>query len=115
MSKSYRYTPEMSAEILRRIRVSVAAAAYECLDFQTMTDADFDRTAAAIDLAIDTNRPDLDAWFRAHFSPHTGQWVHHHPERGLLIERAKWLTGRRDTLPPCSPLKRLGRPPWLGF
>ena len=35
-------------------------------------------------LKIDTNRPDLDLFFRENFTPDTGNWVTMHPEKEKL-------------------------------
>lgn len=71
-------------ETRRRIRLSVAAWAYEIHDDPVMSDADFDALSRQVDLSISTARPDLDEWFRAAFDPNTGVWVHGHPEAGRL-------------------------------
>lgn len=67
-------------ETRARIQIAVAAYAYELVDRPLIDDATFDEAAKAIDLSIDTSRPDLDHWFRENFQPHTGQWIHNHPE-----------------------------------
>ena len=67
-------------ETKRRVRVAVAAYAYEVEAAPIMSDAEFDELAAAIDLTIDTTRPAMDKWFRENFEPHTGQWVLRHPD-----------------------------------
>lgn len=85
------YNPIVDAETRRRIRLSVAAYAYEYLSSPIMTDAEFDELARAIDLSIDTRRPDLDAWFRKNFQSHTGMWIRNHPEKNILESLAKLL------------------------
>lgn len=67
-------------EIRRRIRVSVAAYAYELRDDPVMDDAEFDRLCREIDPDLVTGNPALDRFFMVHFEPDTGQWVHKHPE-----------------------------------
>lgn len=62
----------------RRIKITVAAFAYEILNQPIMTDEEYDTLAKRIDLAIDTGR--LDDWFRQNFEPYTGQWIYRHPE-----------------------------------
>lgn len=64
----------------RRILVSVAAYAYEIQNEPLISDHAFDHYAEQIDVSIDTGRPDLDAFFRAEFSPMTGMWIRNHPE-----------------------------------
>ena len=67
-------------ERYRRIKVSILAYAYEILNKPVAFDHEFDDLCQKIDLSIDTDRPDLDKWFREEFSPHTGMWIHKHPE-----------------------------------
>ena len=68
------------AETRNRIRLTLAAWAYEVHAVSLMSDDEFDRLALSIDVRKSTARPDLDEWFREHFSPHTGMWVLNHPE-----------------------------------
>lgn len=63
----------------RRIVLSVAAYAYECCAESIMSDHDYDMMSLRVDLAMDTGRPDLDAFFRAEFNPSSGQWIRAHP------------------------------------
>jgi len=65
-----------------RIRLSLAALAYETDRPLTMTDAEFDALALQSDPSVRTGR--LDDWWVKEFSPHTGQWVHTHPELDKL-------------------------------
>ena len=67
-------------EIRRRIRIAVAAFAYEIMDDPVMDDAEFDRIAREIDPDQPTGNALLDKFFMIHFEPDTGQWVHKHPE-----------------------------------
>lgn len=76
----FNYTPETSKEIWRRSMVALAAYTYEIGEVEIMSDETFDRLCSEIDLSITTNRPDLDKWFKKHFSPNTGQWIHKHPD-----------------------------------
>lgn len=87
----FKYTPEISDEIRRRIRLSIAAYVYECFGEEIMSDSEFDNLALKVDLSIDTNRPDLDVWFRKEFSPYTGQWIHNHPDKARIIEISKTI------------------------
>jgi hypothetical protein len=61
-----------------RIRLCVAAYAYEVLGAPVMSDAAFDALALTSDPSITTGR--FDEWWRAEFQPHTGQWIHTHPD-----------------------------------
>lgn len=71
-------------ETRNRIRLAVAAWAYEVHADPIMPDDMFDRIALSIDVRKPTARPDLDEWFRENFNPHTGMWVLNHPERDKL-------------------------------
>ena len=63
-----------------RIRLSLAAYAYEFLNIQIMTDAEFDCLAQTINREIDTGHVVLDKFFREEYSAMTGMWIHKHPE-----------------------------------
>ena len=78
------YSDRINTETKNRIKLAVAAYAYEVLNDSILTDAEFDALAKAIDLSVNTRRPDLDKWFRANFSPSTGMWVLNHPDRRRL-------------------------------
>lgn len=85
----------VNPEIRNRIRVAVAAYAYEIENDPIMSDADFDKLAASIDPDIETGNSDLDHFFWTFFSPDTGMWVHDHPEiEGL---RRIYLAHFKDT------------------
>ena len=81
-------TPQwgLPVEIERRnrIRLSVAAFAYEFENDSIMNDGDFDALAETIDVNMDTGNALMDTFFREQFSPHTGQWIHDHPELDKL-------------------------------
>lgn len=67
-----------------RIRLALAAYAYEFEGDSIMSDAEFDRLSLEVDTSIPTGNRKLDNFFRKHFDPSTGQWVHMHPEKGKL-------------------------------
>lgn len=71
---------QIEVERRNRIRLSVAAFAYEIVGESIMTDAEFDRLALSIRPQITTGRINLDAFFLGRFSPNTGMWIHQHPE-----------------------------------
>jgi len=83
------YNILVDLETRKRIKISVAAYAYELLSTPIMSDEEFDALAYSIDLKINTRRPDLDAWFRRNFEPHTGMWIYGHPEKSKLLIIAK--------------------------
>lgn len=68
----------------RRIRLSVAAWAYEVHDVSIMPDAVFDKMCLDVDVKVSTGHRKLDQFFRKEFDPSTGVWVHKHPEKGKL-------------------------------
>lgn len=70
----------MVQEVRKRIRVALAAYAYEVMAQPIMSDSEYDALAASVDLSVMTNRPDMDVWFILNFQPHTGQWIWKHPE-----------------------------------
>lgn len=63
-----------------RIRLAVAAYAYEMQDDLLMSDAEFDSLALKINPDIDTGHEVLDKFFKTEFGSHTGQWIYRHPE-----------------------------------
>lgn len=79
-----RYSAEADEQTRIRIRVALAALAYEGHNRPIMSDAEFDQLCLKVDVSIATRRPELDAWFKKNFSPETGQWVWKHPERNVL-------------------------------
>jgi hypothetical protein len=85
------YSDRVCTETRRRIRLAVAAYAYEIMHCPVMSDSEFDELAKSIDLTVDTRRPDLDKWFRKNFDPFTGMWIHGHPERQRIEQLAKFV------------------------
>lgn len=80
-----------------RVRVAVAAYAYEVQSTPIISDAEFDALAAEIDPTISTidwwhdlatveRYRKLDRFFATEFSPHTGQWIFSHPEFDLIVD-----------------------------
>lgn len=74
----------MEEERRKRIRASLAAYAYEILNSPIMSDADFDALCLSIDPSIRTGKRVLDLFFKTEFNPHTGQWIHAHPQLDLI-------------------------------
>ena len=62
----------------RRVRLSLWAYAYEIGGSSIVDDATYDREAYASDKSISTGM--FDDWWRIFFTPHTGQWIHGHPD-----------------------------------
>lgn len=63
-----------------RIRLAIAAYAYEHHNLSIMSDTEFDTMSREVDTSIATTRPDLDQFFKEEFEPDTGMWIHEHPE-----------------------------------
>tara|TARA_B100000287_G_scaffold257047_2_gene241672 strand:+ start:375 stop:719 length:345 start_codon:yes stop_codon:yes gene_type:complete len=76
-----------SAEIRNRIRLSVAAYAYEIKDEPVMSDSDFDELSKKIDLDVSTGNRKMDNFFKKHFEPDTGMWIRKHPE----LDKLDWI------------------------
>jgi hypothetical protein len=72
---------EEETERRNRIRLSVAAYAYEVHDDPIMSDSEFDDLANKINVQKTTGNEIMDDFFREEFSPHTGQWIHKHPNK----------------------------------
>ena len=71
---------EKEQETRRRIKLSLWAYAYDFESDSMVSDGEFDDECKKVRLEVDTNRPDLDKWWRDNFSPSTGQWIRKHPE-----------------------------------
>lgn len=80
-----------ATERRNRIKIAVAAYAYEILGDPVMTDAQYDTLARLIHPEMITGRFDLDVFFGTKYTPDSGIWVHQHPEIGLLRRLALTL------------------------
>ena len=76
---------EIEKQIRLRIRLSVAAYAYEMCDDSIISDAEFDKKCLEIDPSIETGNKKLDKFFKEEFDPSTGQWIHKHPELNGIV------------------------------
>lgn len=76
---------EVEKQIRLRIRLSVAAYAYEKCDESIMPDSEFDKKCLEIDPLIETGNKKLDNFFKEEFDPSTGQWIHKHPELNGIV------------------------------
>jgi hypothetical protein len=75
---------DYSKEIRNRIKLSVAAYAYEYHDDPIMSDAEFDKLALQINKKTKTGNALLDTFFSTRFMPDTGMWIRKHPEQRKL-------------------------------
>jgi hypothetical protein len=69
-----------------RIKIAVAAWAYEHNHKPIMTDKAYDELSRLVHSQrnIATGNHRLDRFFQRHFDPDTGLWVHKHPHPQLL-------------------------------
>ena len=77
---------KVEKEVRRRIKLSVAAYAYEFKDAQIISDAEFDKMCLEVDVKVDTGNKVMDSFFKKHFDPSTGQWIHKHPELAKIAQ-----------------------------
>lgn len=70
----------INQEIRNRIRLTIAAYAYEMEDNPIMTDFEFDELSRSINPKEKTGNKKLDNFFKKHFNPDTGMWIRQHPE-----------------------------------
>jgi hypothetical protein len=75
---------DVEIERKNRITLSVAAWAYEKHDEQLMSDHDYDALCEKIRPEMSTGNRKMDNFFKKHFDPNTGQWVHKHPQKAHL-------------------------------
>lgn len=71
---------KVELERWRRIRLSLAAYAYEFENVSIMSDHEFDEMSKLIDVTVSTDNRRLDAYFKREFNPCTGMWIRSHPE-----------------------------------
>lgn len=91
------YQPsDIEIERRNRIRVAMAAYAYELEDDPIMSDAEYDQLALRIRPQLETGHAVLDRFFREEFSPHTGLWVRNHPEKEKLKQQYQSWKKRKD-------------------
>lgn len=76
----------INQEIRNRIKLSVAAYAYEMEDDSIMSDADFDNLCREIKVNESTGNEKMDNFFKTEFNSSTGQWIHKHPELNKIAE-----------------------------
>jgi len=79
------YIPtDIENERRNRIRLSLFAYAYEYEDDSLTSDAEYDKLSYIIRKDMKTGNKLMDRFFNRQFLPHTGQWIHKHPEINKL-------------------------------
>lgn len=76
----------ISNQIRTRIKLSVAAYAYEICDDPIMSDAEFDALARQVHPMIATGHVVMDFFFRTIFDPSTGVWIRAHPQLDRIAD-----------------------------
>jgi len=79
-------------EIKNRIKVCVAAYAYEVLNESIISDAEFDALCREIDPQVTTGNILLDKFFKTEFDPSTGSWIHKHPQLDKIKSLMKYYS-----------------------
>lgn len=94
---------DIETERANRIRLTLAAYAYEYESDSIMTDDEFDSLAKKIRPKMSTLEPyhrrtteinrikRLDKFFREEFSTDTGMWIRNHPELTILKKKYQYL------------------------
>ena len=70
----------INQEIRNRIKLSVAAYAYEFEGDSIMTDHEYDELSLKINPSEKTGNDVMDKFFKTQFQPDTGMWIRSHPE-----------------------------------
>ena len=70
---------KIEVETRNRIKLSIAAYAYEFENDSIISDHEFDQLALKIDLKVRTRDTGMDKFFIKNFTPDTGMWVRNHP------------------------------------
>jgi len=79
------YIPtDIEVERRNRILLSIYAYAYEFENESLISDAEYDKLSYSIRKDMATGNKALDRFFNREFAPHTGQWIHKHPELDKL-------------------------------
>ena len=70
----------INQEIRNRIKLSVAAYAYEFVGDSIMSDHEYDELSRKINRNEESGNDMMDKFFKTQFQPDTGMWVRWHPE-----------------------------------
>ena len=74
----------INQETRNRIKLSIAAYAYEFLGESIMTDHEYDELSLKINPNEKTGNDMMDEFFKTQFQPDTGMWIRSHPEINKL-------------------------------
>jgi hypothetical protein len=85
------FPDEISYQRWVRIKLALAAYAYEFENRSIMSDGEFDLLSLDVDVTVFTGHALLDAFFLTEFQPCTGMWIHKHPELDKLKNLYKRL------------------------
>jgi len=80
----------IEVERRNRIRLSIAAYAYEFESNPIMDDVAYDKLSYSINTKIATGNSRLDRFFKSNFDPFSGLWIRLHPD----LEGIKYLYKR---------------------
>ena len=86
----------VEVERRRRIFVCAWAYAYEVLNEHLVEDSIFDAECRLVNINMKTGHDVLDTFFRIHFNPATGMWIHKHPEKQKLHALTQRLLLRKQ-------------------
>jgi len=67
-------------QVRLRIKLAVAAYAYEFRNESIISDAEFDKMCLEVNPNIATGYRKMDNFFKNKFDSSTGQWIHSHPD-----------------------------------
>jgi len=70
----------VEVERKNRIKLSLAAYAYEFHSDSIIDDAAFDKLSDQINVQVRTGNDVMDDFFQEHFVTHTGMWIQKHPD-----------------------------------
>lgn len=81
---------DVEIERRNRIRLTLAAYAYEFDNNSIMSDAQFDELSKKIRPEMSTGHKQHDKFFREKFEPDTGMWIREHPFLRAVERTYRW-------------------------
>lgn len=67
-----------------RIKVALAAYAYEILNTSVISDSQYDHYSSLINIAQSTDNKELDLWFKNNYTKESGMWIHRYLNKERL-------------------------------